>query len=502
MAKKDLTVDELKKAELEVRFYTEDEYGCLKFDPEKATKYILSIYDIIHTPKQGYFLYNGQYWENVEDNLIGQYIGLEMDIISRPNYTDQILKHITRKRYINYLDINKNRNRIVLSNGTLDISNWKNPIFYKNKYFKEDFSTIYFNYPYVREAEYPEFHKYLISTFENNLDNIETIQEIFGYCLSTSTKHEKIFLLYGEGGSGKSVLIDTLKTLVTNSNYASIPMSQLDKSFSRAGLKDKILNFSTEECSRLVKDSAVTWLKAISSGDEVEAQFKNKDTFNFKPFCKLVFAMNDLPVIENFDDALQRRFVIVQFKKKFRGEEIDLELKEGKLHKEMSGILNFALIGLKRLAEQKDFTYSQESKDMLENYRLESNHSERFADIYLDAGEPNSYLKIKEVYNKYLEFCKDNNEKPFKNSEFIKIVKRKFNIPEGRKQKKFDNKPEDIYEGLIYKVYEEDQNSIKTNIVDIVEKMKEDKKNNRGAFKKTYNMGLKDKDISSLIETI
>ncbi|OCZ49741.1 phage/plasmid primase, P4 family [Dehalobacter sp. TeCB1] len=450
MGKKDLSNEQIRRAELENAFYTEDEYGYLKFDPEKATRHILSRHEIIHTPKQGYFLFSGKYWKPVEDNLIGKYIDQEMDIIAKPYHTDQILKHITRKRHIDYLEINKNRNRIVLANGTLDISDWKNPIFHKDTYFREDFSTIYFDYEYDQNAECPNFNKYLKSTFESNPENIYTIREIFGYCLTTSTKHEKIFLLYGEGGSGKSVLIDTLKTLVTDSNYASIPMSQLDKSFSRAGLKDKILNFSTEECSRLVKDSAITWLKAISSGDPIEAQFKNKDTFNFKPYCKQVFAMNDLPQIENFDDALQRRFVIIPFNKKFRGDEIDLELKEGKLHSEMSGILNFALFGLKRLAEQKDFTYSQESKNMLEEYRLESNSAERFAHFYLRVEDSDSYLKVNDVYEKYIGYCDENNEKNIKNSEFKKIIKRKFEMPIDRKMKKISCKTEEVYEGIGY----------------------------------------------------
>lgn len=450
MREKDLTAEHIRRAELEDTFYTEDENGNLKFDPEKATRYILSIYEIIHTPKQGYFMFSGKYWQNVDENLIGKYINQEMDIISKPYHTDQVLKQITRNQYIDCNDINKNRGRIVLSNGTLDISDWIHPIFYKDTYFRDDYSTIYFNYKYDINAECPNFYKYLASTFGDNPDNIKTIQEIFGYCLTTSTKHEKIFLLYGEGGSGKSVMIDTLKTLVTDSNYASVPMSLLDKSFLRAGLKDKILNFSTEECSKLVKDSAINWLKAISSGDPIEAQFKNKDTFNFKPFCKLVFAMNDLPMIENFDDALQRRFVIVQFNKKFRGDEIDLELKEGKLHSEMGGILNFALVGLKRLSEQRDFTYSQESKDLLDNYRLESNHSERFADIYLETGEKESCLKVKEVYDKYLEFCKEYNEKPFKNTEFKKIIKRKYGLPSDRQLKCIKSKTEEVYMGLKY----------------------------------------------------
>lgn len=450
MARKIPTEEELLRTEYQDKFYSEDENGNISFDPEKSTRYILSKYDIIHSPKQGYFLYNGKYWKNVDNNFIGQLITNEMSIIAKPYHTDQVLKQISYKEYIDLNEINKNRNKIVLSNGTLDISDWRNPTFHKDTYFRDDFSTIYFDYQYDINAECPNFNKYLSSTFEGNPENIKTIQEMFGYCLTSSTKHEKIFFFYGEGGSGKSVLIDTLKTLVTDSNYASVPMSLLDKSFLRAGLKDKILNFSTEECPRLVKDSAINWLKAISSGDSIEAQFKNKDTFNFKPFCKLVFAMNDLPQIENFDDALQRRFIIIPFNKKFRGNEIDLELKEGKLHNEMSGILQFAIKGLKRLAEQKDFTYSQESKNMLEEYRLESNNAEKFAYFYLSVGGSDSYLKVNDVYKKYIDYCDENNEKYIKNTEFKKIIKRNFKLPVERRVKKINGKTEEIYEGLGY----------------------------------------------------
>lgn len=493
------------KISLRKKFFEEDENENFVFDVEKSTKYILKKFDIIYTPRQGYFLFNNRYWEYAEEDYIGMYINIEMDLISKPFYTDQILKQIKRNRYIDFTEINQCRNRIVLNNGTLDISDWKKPLFYEDKYFRDDFCTIHLDYNYNQEAKYPEFSKYLSSTFEGQPDNIKTVQEMFGYCLTTSTKHEKIFFFYGEGGSGKSVLIDTLKTLVTSSNYSSIPMSLLDKSFLRAGLKDKILNFSTEEGSKLVKDTVTAWIKAISSGDPIEAQFKNKDTFNFNPFCKLVFAMNELPQIENFDEALKRRFIIIEFNKKFRGDEIDLELKEGKLHKEMDGILQFALEGLKRLAEQRDFTYSEGSKLRLEEYRLDSNHAERFADMFLTQGDINSFIKIKDIYQKYIDFCKQNNDKAFKNSEFCRIIKRKFNIPEGRVQKRIKDTSgnqivEDVFAGITYKTYSNsvDENTVHSNIIDIMEKMKEDKSKKSGVFKKQF----KSKDVGDISDIL
>jgi putative DNA primase/helicase len=311
---KELSTEDVIRARLEIKFYTEDpESKKASFDPEKSTRYILSKYDIVHTQEQGYFIFNGKYWKNVKDNYIAQIINEEMDIISKPNHTDQILKQISHKQYLDFTKINENRDtKMILSNGTLDISDWNNPIFIEGEFIRDDFSTIHFDYPYEADAKCPEFHKYLSTTFEENPEDIRVVQEMFGYCLTTSTKHEKIFLLYGEGGSGKSVLIDTLKTFVSESNYSSVPMSLLDKSFLRAGLKDKILNFSTEECSRLVKDSAINWLKAISSGDPIEAQFKMKDTFNFKTFCKLVQYFRSSFLIFWFTTWLkQRKFALL-----------------------------------------------------------------------------------------------------------------------------------------------------------------------------------------------
>ncbi len=417
------------------------------FDVDKATNEILLIHNIIFTPKQGFFIFNGKCWRNVEDEYIGYLITEEMKMLSKPYYSKQIINHIKHRRYRTLDCINCNRSRLVLNNGTLDLSDWKNIKFYKDKFFLDDYSTIYFDCNYDLEAKCPEFMKYLSSTFRGYEENINIIQEMFGYCLTTSVKFEKIFIFYGEGSSGKSILIDTLKTLIGESNYSTVPMSLLSKSFLRASIKDKLLNLSTEETNGIIKDTA--WIKAISSGDPIEAQFKCKDSFNFNPFCKLVYAMNDLPQIENFDKALQRRFLIIPFKNIFRGNDIDLSLKEGKLHKEMDGILQFALTGLERLASQNKFTYSKSAQEQLESYSMESNHAERYADTYLSISNPDQYLIIKDVYKLYCEFCKENNEKPFKSSEFCKIVKRKFGLPtEKREQKKVNGKVVDIFGGL------------------------------------------------------
>jgi len=443
------------------------------FDVNKASDEILSIYNIIFVPKQGHFMFNAKFWINVEKNYIAQLITAEMKEYSKPFYTKQIIEHIEHKKYIELRYINSNRNRLILNNGTLDLSDWKDIKFYENKYFPEDYSTIHYDWSYDPSAKCPEFMKYLDSTFKGFEENINIVQEMFGYCLTTSVRFEKIFIFYGEGSTGKSVLIDTLKTLIGEANYGTVPMSLLSKSFLRASLKDKVINISTEENNSMIKDTA--WIKVISSGDPTEAQFKCKDTFNFNPFCKLVYAMNDLPQIENFDKALRRRFLIIPFNNIFQGKDIDLSLKDGKLHTEMEGIMQFALEGLKRLAEQEEFSHSNSSLEQLENYSMDSNHAERFADTYLIDGDIDNFLITNEIYKLYCDFCKIQNDKPFKSSEFCRIIKRKFGLPEKRKQKKINNQVEDIFEGLKFKDCTNESENVRPTSLELTEKMAKNK---------------------------
>ena len=81
-----------------------------------------------------------------------------------------------------------------------------------------------------------------------------------------------------------------------------------------------------------------SYLKQIVSGEDVEAEKKYKDSFSYKPYCRIICATNELPHLKDNTNAFERRAVIVSFDRDFRGEGEDLQLAE-KFKKEMSGIL-------------------------------------------------------------------------------------------------------------------------------------------------------------------
>lgn len=179
-------------------------------------------------------------------------------------------------------------------------------------------------------------------------------------------------------------------------------MNDLDKTFSRSSIYNKLVNKSSELESS-VKDTA--YFKKLVSGEYINCQFKYKDEFKFKNMAKLLFSMNKLPEIHDNTDGLHRRLVIIPFLNKFEGKAKDINLDE-KLQSEADGIFMFALKGLKRLGEQKEFTYSEKVQELLNTYKKENNAIMIFADEINK--DENGKISKKDLYKAYKDFCFDN----------------------------------------------------------------------------------------------
>ncbi len=391
-----------------------------KFHVQLLIQDILEQYKIIYIDKIGFYIYRN-YWQKVSKEAIEHIFYLQLDNLSRPKYLNEASQLLKVKTFRTLEKTPQNRNRLVLLNGTLDFSDWNNLIFYENQFFPDDYCMIQLNCNYNPTAECPTFENFLQSTFEGDKEIIALVGEMFGYCLTTATGFEKAFLLYGEGSNGKSVLLDVLQNLLTLQNICSVSMSDLHKPFSRSSLKDKLVNISTE-LETEVMDTG--YFKKIISGDIIDAQFKFKDSFEFQPFCKLIFAMNKLPIVRDRSGGFYRRLILIPFDRVFTEREQDKELKV-KLSKELDGILQFALKGLKRLAENKEFTYSQKCNRLLNQYKLDSNPVEQFF-VECIAQDENSSIATLDLYKHYRQYCLENGLNPINNSNFGKEVTKKY----------------------------------------------------------------------------
>ena len=341
--------------------------------------------------------------------------------------------------------LNSNRNRLIIKNGTLDITDIENFVFYENEFFKEDYSTIQLNVNYDVNAiknNAENWKYYMTSTFENDSERMKLIGEMLGYCLTSSCKYHKSFMLVGEGSNGKSVLLDIMDYIWGSKNISDVDICELDKPFARVSLFGKLINKSSEIEGNL---KTTSFFKKIVSGDMLDGEFKNKDRFSFPSTAKLIFAMNSLPVTKDKSDGLYRRLCIIPFNKQFKGDEIDIDLSE-KLKSEADGIFFFALQGLKRLHKQKKFTESIEVNNKLEEYKLDSNPVKQYMEEkYIVVEDENKGIKSGDLYESYTVWCGDNGFMKMNNVNFGKELKR---LNYNKKQKKISGKVVWVFEKL------------------------------------------------------
>lgn len=234
-----------------------------------------------------------------------------------------------------------------VSNGTLEFSE-ATGAWGLREHRREDFLTTQLPIPYDPSARAPRFERFLVEVFAGDPDandKAACVWELLGYSLLTTCRFEKFVLLIGGGANGKSVLLSVVEALVGHANVAAVQPAQFDNKFQRAHLHGKLVNIVTE----IAEGSEIpdADLKAITSGELMTAEHKNRDPFNFRPFATCWFGTNHLPHTRDFSQAMFRRAVVLEFNNTFEAPRCDPGLKE-RLIAEAPGILVLALGGLTR----------------------------------------------------------------------------------------------------------------------------------------------------------
>ena len=292
---------------------------------------------------------------------------------------------------------------LVCGNGTLHI-----PTRTLRGWQAEDYATSGVAYDYDAEAGCPTWMRY-IQYLRGALgdDVVGFLQEFAGYSITTGTSHEIAVWLWGPPGSGKSTLIEGIRAALTD-RAGVLGLSQIERSsFALAAVPGKTLLISTEQPSGFIRSTPI--LNALISGEHIQVERKFKDAFEFRPCAKLLWAMNELPKINNPTNGLFRRICVVEFpelEKSRRDEKLREVVKQ-----EGCGILLWLLDGLDRLIERKKF-------DMPSTIQMTTQAFQDNCDIprscLEDIGEfdPEATVRSSDLYEAYSKWCKATGHMP------------------------------------------------------------------------------------------
>lgn len=365
----------------------------------------------------------------------------QLDALTKTYYVNESVNYIRWATYTPREKFNNPPNLIVVENGLLDVDKYE-----LKEHTPEELITTRLPVKYDPNADCPKIKKFLREVL--HAENIPVIQEVVGYCLLKDYRFAKAVMLLGPGENGKSTLLNLIEALLGKKNIASPALQDLlYNRFAKAELYGKLANTHADiPAIKLVQTGA---FKMLTGHDTIYMEQKHKDPFYGKNYAKLLYSANKLPVTKDITRAFFRRWIIIDFPNSFP--EDDPRRDENLLEKlttpeELSGFLNWALKGLKRLLKKGRFTRTKTRAEVEERWITETDSLLAFVRHEVEEN-PQSFVTVDDFYRAYQEYCSEMDmavkEKMLVGRELPPIIPKI-----GRKKKKIDKTQQRVWVGI------------------------------------------------------
>ena len=251
-------------------------------------------------------------------------------------------------------------------------------------------------------------------------DDREMLLQYIGYSMTSDTRFQKMLILRGVGGSGKSTLISIMERIIGTENISHVSLKELSNRFFSYGLVGKLLNSCADLEISALEDTSV--IKKLLGEDSMMVEAKGKDPISYKNHAKLIFSTNELPlVLSEKTNGFYRRLLILNMNnqpEKSRADFLDV------LSNEVDYLIMLSVDALRRAYQNGKITESEESAKSVQTLWNDSDTVEAWLDECCernqDSKEERGFL-----YQKYNQYCEVTERQSLTKNGFFKALRTK-----------------------------------------------------------------------------
>lgn len=217
---------------------------------------------------------------------------------------------------------------------------------------------------YDKEARCPLWEETILDIFEGDAEMVDYVQRYFGYSLLGEPNEEVMAVFYGNGSNGKSTIVNVMRDLFGEYGHTAdgsmLTTTARQASQNSGGARADIVALVGK---RFVVVSEIdqaahmqeAQLKKLVSTDEISARGLYEGRIRtFRPTWSVTMLTNYLPTVRGSDNGIWRRLATVPFNRNFEADKTRKKDPERakKLRKELPGILNWVLDGVRKYRER------------------------------------------------------------------------------------------------------------------------------------------------------
>lgn len=254
-------------------------------------------------------------------------------------------------------------------------------------------------------ATCPGFLRFMHEALE--VEDIQTVQKWFGQALTGENVSQKIIVLLGLAGTGKTTIIKILKGVIGGDNFAMLRTNLLTERFELSRFWAKTLLYAPDVAGDFLNHKGAAVLKSLSGHDPMTVEFKNSNETPQMIGCfNLILTCNSQPMVrlDGDSEAWRRRLVLIRFQKP-KPQTVIADLDQRILEQESAGILNWALEGLAKLrADGWQLHLTSTQQEAVDNLLLESDGHTIFIREELVKDE-DAQITSDQLFAAYADYC-------------------------------------------------------------------------------------------------
>lgn len=207
-------------------------------------------------------------------------------------------------------------------------------------------------------------------------NKVLTLVEFIGYCLLRSCDLKKFLILKGGQDSGKSKYTDLAEKFLGHESCSGISLQEMRQEYNIAEIYGKMANVRGELSGKNLEDTSI--IKIFVNGDPITGRIIRSRPIRFRPYAKLIYATNILPATSSTEDeSFYGKIILINCPNKFKRDDTFFDRITPK--EEMEGLLIWAIESLKRILENKRFSYEPSWENVAKRFPRYSSQGRNYS---------------------------------------------------------------------------------------------------------------------------
>jgi len=265
---------------------------------------------------------------------------------------------------------------------------------------------------YDPNAPYPRnFMKGLHAQWDpvTHADQIETLFDFMGYFISGCKAAQKGLILVGPAGSWKGTTTRCLEKMMGRSSVGALNLAGLKENFGLEQAVGKKLLISHDTVTERIKDPlARQRMLEMTGDDDMEIPRKYQSPWVGK-LGNVMLVGNAIPTFQDGSGALNKRWIVLQTTRGFRGTSEEDPGMEAAALQETSALFNLALDGYDRVkARGWTFTQPKSAQSTVDEFRRTKSALATFLEEFaVIDGSDDTWISKDALYEAYRAYCED-----------------------------------------------------------------------------------------------